>query len=49
MNDYQMGAIESRFADIIWENEPMLDNRNVALSRKVKNCLTGRNLPPTPF
>ena len=23
MNDYQMGAIESRFADIIWENEPV--------------------------
>ena len=23
MNDYQMGMIESRFADIIWENEPL--------------------------
>ena len=23
MNDYQMGAVESRFADIIWENEPL--------------------------
>lgn len=23
MNDYQMGAIESRFADLIWENEPV--------------------------
>lgn len=23
MNDYQMGAIESRFADIIWQNEPI--------------------------
>ncbi len=23
MNDYQMGAIESRFADLIWENEPI--------------------------
>ena len=23
MSDYQMGAIESRFADIIWENEPL--------------------------
>ncbi len=23
MSDYQMGAIESRFADIIWENEPV--------------------------
>ncbi len=23
MTDYQMGAVESRFADIIWENEPI--------------------------
>ncbi len=23
MNDYQMGAVESRFADIIWESEPI--------------------------
>lgn len=23
MNDYQMGEIESKFADIIWENEPI--------------------------
>lgn len=23
MGEYQMGAIESRFADIIWENEPI--------------------------
>ena len=23
MNDYQMGVIESRFADLIWENEPI--------------------------
>ena len=23
MNDYQMGVIESRFADIIWNNEPI--------------------------
>lgn len=23
MNDYQMGNIESRFADIIWKNEPI--------------------------
>lgn len=23
MSEYQMGAIESRFADIIWENEPI--------------------------
>lgn len=23
MSDYQLGAVESRFADIIWENEPI--------------------------
>lgn len=23
MNDYQMGNVESRFADIIWQNEPI--------------------------
>ena len=23
MNDYQMGAVEARFADIIWEHEPI--------------------------
>lgn len=23
MNEYQMGVVESRFADIIWENEPI--------------------------
>lgn len=23
MNDFQMGAVESRFADIIWQNEPI--------------------------
>ena len=23
MKDYQLGVVESRFADIIWENEPM--------------------------
>ena len=23
MSDYQMGAVESKFADIIWENEPV--------------------------
>ena len=23
MSEYQMGAVEARFADIIWENEPI--------------------------
>lgn len=29
MSDYQMGVIESRFAEIIWENEPILSNELV--------------------
>ena len=36
MNDYQMGAIESRFADIIWENEPI---SSAELSKRSKEIL----------
>lgn len=32
MNDVQLGAVESKFADIIWENEP------VSSSELVKMC-----------
>lgn len=31
MNTYQLGAVESRFADIIWENEPLSSAQLVAL------------------
>ena len=31
MSDYQMGAIEARFADMIWENEPI---SSAALARR---------------
>lgn len=34
MNDYQMGAVESRFADIIWENEPLSSSELVKMSEK---------------
>ena len=34
MNDYQMGAVESRFADIIWENEPLSSGELVKLCEK---------------
>ena len=34
MNDYQMGAIESRFADIIWENEPISSTELSKLSEE---------------
>ncbi len=36
MNDYQMGVVESRFADIIWENEPI---SSTELSRRSEELL----------
>lgn len=36
MSDYQMGAVESRFADIIWENEPI---SSTELCRKSETML----------
>lgn len=36
MNDYQMGAVESKFADIIWENEPI---SSTELSRRSEKLL----------
>lgn len=35
MNDYQMGAVESRFADIIWENEPVTSAELVKRSEQL--------------
>lgn len=37
MEDYKLGAVESRFADIIWANEPLHSRELVAL------CQTGLN------
>ena len=37
MNDYQMGVIESRFADIIWQNEPLTTRELVNLCEKELN------------
>ncbi len=34
MTDYKLGAVESRFADIIWENEPLTTKELVALCEK---------------
>lgn len=34
MSNYQMGAVESRFADIIWENEPIPSMALVPLAEK---------------
>ncbi|MCI6771920.1 MAG: BlaI/MecI/CopY family transcriptional regulator [Oscillospiraceae bacterium] len=35
MSDYQMGAVEARFADIIWENEPISSTELCRKSEKV--------------
>lgn len=34
MTDYKLGVVESRFADIIWENEPLSTKELVALCEK---------------
>ena len=37
MSDYQMGAVESRFADIIWENQPITSTELVKRSEMLLN------------
>ena len=37
MKQYQMGAVESRFADIIWENEPLSSSE---LARRSEELLS---------
>ena len=34
MTDYKLGAVESRFADIIWNNEPLTTNELIRLCEK---------------
>ena len=37
MSEWKMGAIESRFADIIWDNEPLSSNQLTKLAQKELN------------
>jgi len=37
MDDYKLGAVESRFADIIWDNEPLPSRELVALCQEHLN------------
>lgn len=37
MTDYKLGAVESRFADIIWENEPLTTKELVELCGRELN------------
>ena len=39
MSDYQMGAVESKFADIIWEHEPI---SSTELSKRSEEILKWR-------
>ncbi len=34
MNDYQLGVVEARFADIIWKNEPITSGELTKLSEE---------------
>lgn len=34
MTEYKLGVVESRFADLIWENEPLTTKELVALCEK---------------
>lgn len=37
MNSYQMGVVESRFADIIWDNEPIASSKLAEKSQEILN------------
>lgn len=37
MSDYQLGAVESRFAEIIWENQPITSTELVKRSEALLN------------
>lgn len=37
MTDYKLGEVESRFADIIWENEPLTTKELVSLCERKLN------------
>lgn len=34
MNDFKLGAVESRFADLIWQNEPIASTALVKLAEQ---------------
>ena len=38
MSEYTMGAVEMRFAEIIWEHEPVSSGELVKLCEQELNC-----------
>ena len=47
MSDLKMGPVETRFAEIIWEKEPVGSTELVRSWRR--RPLAGKSPPPTPF
>ena len=37
MEDWKLGVVEAKFADLIWANEPLLSRELVALCQKELN------------
>lgn len=37
MSDFKLGAVESRFADLIWQNEPVTSGNLVKLANEMLN------------
>lgn len=46
MADLQMGAVESRFADIIWQNEPISSSE---LAKRSEELLGWKKQRHSPF
>ncbi len=44
MRDLKLGAVESRFAEIIWQNEPIASGKLVKLCEKELNWKKTDNL-----
>ena len=44
MSEYQMGAVESRFADIIWETEPISSTELVKRSEEMLRWIEQRSM-----
>ena len=49
MDDYKLGVVERRFADLIWDNEPISSGELVKLCEGDLSERTGNgHLPPLP-
>ncbi len=46
MMEYKLGEIEMKFADLIWENEPITSGE---LAKRCEKALCWKNRPPTRY